>query len=57
MKYDGECGAVSGISGGEAEELGENMPQCCVAYHKSHMTDLDCHIGKPETNHLSYGAA
>jgi hypothetical protein len=34
MMIDDECGAI----GGETEVLGENLPQCCVVYHKFHMT-------------------
>jgi hypothetical protein len=47
---------------GETEVLGENLPQCHFAYHKTHMTwpgiePAGRRGGKPATNRLSYGTA
>jgi hypothetical protein len=46
---------------GETELLGENLPQCHVVYHKSHMSRTGIEPGSPHgqpaTNHLMVGTA
>jgi hypothetical protein len=46
---------------GEIEIIAQNLPQCHVVHHKSHMTCPDPNLGrrrgKLDTNHLSYGTA
>jgi hypothetical protein len=46
---------------GEAEVLGESLPQRYFVHHKTHMTwpglNPGRRCGKPVTNHLSYGTA
>jgi hypothetical protein len=43
---------------GEAEELGENLPQYHFVHYKSHMgLNPDRHGGKPATNRLSCDTA
>jgi hypothetical protein len=45
----------------ESEVFGENLTQCHIVHHKSHITWPELEPGsrgeKPATNHLSYGTA
>jgi hypothetical protein len=35
---DDKCGAIGGMFGKRNQVLGENLLQCFIVHHKSHMT-------------------
>jgi hypothetical protein len=61
MMNDDECGAVGERFAMEAKVLGEYLPKCHFAHHKSHMTFSGSYWclsgGKPVTYCLSYDMA
>jgi hypothetical protein len=46
---DDECGAAGGIKivAGETEIFGENLPQCHIIHHESHITLFGFEPGVP----------